>query len=156
MEILQYLKLASLTAATYEHFQQMVFYVIYQVSIKNEYERYNRKWRLDPLDVIKDNMPNYVFKRLYRVSKDLFLILYDGMISEYNRIYVHNGSSRGGRPRIPFSLRLGCYLFYIGRDTDLFTSAWMFGVGESSIKNIIKEFIYLIPFCFPNTITFKI
>ena len=100
---------------------------------------YKNTWRLDPLEAIENGIQDRSFKRLYRVSKQFFNTLVTELEPLYTATYVKNNVGIGGRPRIPFSMRLGSFLFYIGRDTDFFTAAWMFGISEKSLTCIVDE-----------------
>ena len=71
-----------------------------------------RPWRLDPLTSI-DGMPDRVFQRMYRVNKQFFQEIHDLLHPYYEPQYVLNNRGYGGRPRIPFSLRLVAFLFYV-------------------------------------------
>ena len=136
----------------YSQYQTEVFMCMYMHSIKKCNLMYKREWRLDPFDCIIDGMPDNVFQRLYRVSPGFFSIVYSYLLPFYNNEFVFNQSSVGGRPQISFALRLGAFLFYIGRDTDFFTSSWMFGISESSMFNIVKEMTYLFTQYYSHTI----
>ncbi len=115
-------QLSSTIQVAFSAYQTQVFLVLYQVSVKRSGLQYKRPWRLDPIDAIIDGISDYAFQRLYRVSTQFFMTIYDYLLPFYENEYVFNNSGVGGRPRISFGLRLESFLFYIGRDTDLFAS----------------------------------
>ena len=136
----------------YQYYMECIYIMLYYRSLSNTGYSSNLEVRLDPLDLINSDSSDEHFKRLFRVSKRFFLILYEEIDPLYQEKYVRNNKGLGGAPRLPLSIRLGSFLFFIGRDTDYFTSAYMFGINDGSMHTFVAEMANLIVDVFPHVI----
>ena len=103
-----------------------------------KYERHN-----DPIDLIKKNISEQLFNRIFRIPKEMFLELLDAVTqSEQARKAAH---IKEGRPTISLSIKLGCFLVYVGRDPNYLNCGLIFGISEQSAKqanNRIAEVLF--------------
>ena len=98
------------------------------------YQRYRSN---DPVECLCQGMDGVEFKRLFRMSPESFHRLYNILASGY--VLQHRG-----RPSIPFSSKLGLYLYFVGHITDYVACGNFFGIAGTTAFKIVQEMVDLI------------
>eukprot|EP00834_Sanchytrium_tribonematis_P004754 NODE_252_length_11723_cov_1.965933.p3 type:complete len:342 gc:universal NODE_252_length_11723_cov_1.965933:10952-9927(-) len=113
--------------------------LFYNQSITNlQHREYFDYVRLhDPIEQIENNAISRArFIKIYRLSPETFISFLD-IIKPHLDSAAPNTT---GRPRINDSIRFGMFLYYCGRDPDIFNAGFAFGLSESTARRIIYEF----------------
>ena len=132
----KYLLNTILAVSAYANSQELLNNIITGSFKFKPVSEYKQIRRLDPFECISMGISDASFKRLFRMSQEMYIKLYEELLPSFTTKHVRNNTIKGGRPHIPLSHRLGVFLYAIGRDTDIFSVAFMFGVSVGFVASV--------------------